>query len=247
MLVFSDLFAWTIQNEKESRYKVYSVKPNSSNYKSIQNGHRPDCSYVRESLTQQEEKTYLPRSLPIQSNNLRLVTESNTNASTPEDNTNIEGMISISIRMSKFAPSLIKPNYISNLDHMFLFNSSIDGYNQNGAIDRYIKSEPTLSDNQRMTAGCKRRLDEEGHTSEEGDGKRSRYTESQLFTLPPSLQISPKPDMSLVDENIAVNDAQPEQKHPDLGNTFIQSSGIHPIFALIFDIPLTSKCVHRGF
>ena len=89
-----------------------------------------------------------------------------------------------------------------------------------------------------MTAGHKRRLDEENHTSEEGDGKLSRYAENsaenQLFTLPPSLQISPKPDMSLVDENIAVNDAQPEQKHPDLGNTFIQSSGIHPIFALIF-------------
>ena len=120
MLVFSDLFAWTIQNEKESRYKVYSVKPNSSNYKSIQNGHRPDCSYVRESLTQQEEKTYLPRSLPIQSNNLRLVTESNTNASTPEDNTNIEGMISISIRMSKFAPSLIIQLYLKFRSHVFV-------------------------------------------------------------------------------------------------------------------------------
>lgn len=81
-----------------------------------------------------------------------------------------------------------------------------------------------------MTAGHKRRLDEENHTSEEGDGKLSRYAENsaenQLFTLPPSLQISPKPDMSLVDENIAVNDSQAEQKHPDFRNTFIQSSGI---------------------
>ena len=97
-----------------------------------------------------------------------------------------------------------------------------------------------------MTADRKRRLDEESHISEEGDGKLPRYAENsaenQLFTLPPSLQISPKPDMSLVDENIAVNDAQPEQKHPDLGNTFIQSSGIHPIFALIFDIP---RCTSR--
>ena len=121
---------------------------------------------------------------------------------------------------------------------MFLSNSSIEGYNQNGAIDRYIKSEPTLSDNQRMTDGRKRRLDEASHTSEESDGKLSRYAENsaenQLFTLPPSLQISPKPDMSLVDENIAVNDSQAEQKHPDFRNTFIQSSGIHPIFALIF-------------
>ena len=129
---------------------------------------------------------------------------------------------------------------------MFLSNSSIEGYNQNGAIDRYIKSEPTLSDNQSMTAGHKRRLDEENHTSEEGDGKFSRYAENsaenQLFTLPPSLQISPKPDMSLVDENIAVNDSQAEQKHPDFRNPFIQSSGIHPIFALIFLIYSVSSC-----
>ena len=123
--------------------------------------------------------------------------------------------------------------------HIFcVIHLCIEGYNQNGAIDRYIKSEPTLSDNQRMTAGHKRRLDEENHTSEEGDGKLSRYAknsaENQLFTLPPSLQISPKPNMSLVDENIAVNDSQAEQKHPDFRNTFIQSSGIHPIFALIF-------------
>ena len=108
MPVFSDLCTWTIQNEKESRYKVYSVKPNSSNYKSIQNGHRPDCSYVRESLTQQEEKTYLPRSLPIQSKDLELATtQSNTNASTTDDNTNTGGMNSMSIRMSKFTPSLM--------------------------------------------------------------------------------------------------------------------------------------------
>ena len=97
-----------------------------------------------------------------------------------------------------------------------------------------------------MTAGHKRRLDEENHTSEEGDGKLSRYAENsaenQLFTLPPSLQISPKPDMSLVDENIAVNDAQVEQKHPDLRNTFIQSSGSHPIFALIFLYTVFSSC-----
>ena len=89
-----------------------------------------------------------------------------------------------------------------------------------------------------MTDGRKRHLDEESHISEEGDGKLSRYSEysieNQLFTLPPSLQISPKPDMSLVDENIAVNDAQAEQKHTDLRNTFIQGSGINPIFALIF-------------
>ena len=104
-------------------------------------------------------------------------------------------------------------------------------------MDRNVKSEPTLSDNQRMTAGRKRRLEEESHTSEEGDGKFSRYTESpaenKLFTLPPSLQISPKPDMSLVDENIAVPDAQAEQKHSSIRNTFIQGPGIHPIFALI--------------
>ena len=69
-----------------------------------------------------------------------------------------------------------------------------------------------------MTDGCKRQLDEESHTSEEGDGKLSRYAEksveNQLFTLPASLQISPKPDMSLVDENIAVNDAHAEQSTP---------------------------------
>ena len=114
MLVFSDLCTWTIQNEKESRYKVYSVKPNSSNYKSIQNGHRPDCSYVRESLTQQEEKTCLPRSLPIQSKNLQLATQSNPNASTPDDNINIEGTNS----MSTFTPSLMKL-YLKFLPHMF--------------------------------------------------------------------------------------------------------------------------------
>ena len=91
---------WTVQNEKESRYKVYPVKPSSSNYKSIQNGHRPDCSYIRESLTQQEEKTYLPRSLPIPSKNLQPSTQSNTNASTPDDNTNIGGMNNVGLHMN---------------------------------------------------------------------------------------------------------------------------------------------------
>ena len=75
-----------------------------------------------------------------------------------------------------------------------------------------------MSGNQRMTDGRKRHLAEESHISEEGDGKLSRYSEysieNPLFTLPPSLQISPKPDMSLVDENIAVNDAHAEQSTP---------------------------------
>ena len=91
-----------------------------------------------------------------------------------------------------------------------------------------------------MTADRKRRLDEESHISEEGDGKLPRYAENsaenQLFTLPPSLQISPKPDMSLVDENTAVPDAQAEEKHSNLRNTLIQGSGIHPMFAFIFYI-----------
>ena len=91
-----------------------------------------------------------------------------------------------------------------------------------------------------MTADRKRRLDEESHISEEGDGKLPRYAENsaenQLFTLPPSLQISPKPDMSLVDENTAVPDAQAEEKHSNLRNTLIQGSGIRPMFAFIFYI-----------
>jgi len=99
-LHISELCTWTVQNEKESRYKVYPVKPNSSNYKSIQNGHRPDCSYVRESLTQQEEKTYLRRTLPIPSKNLQLPAQSNTNTSPPDDNPNIGGMNSVGLHIN---------------------------------------------------------------------------------------------------------------------------------------------------
>ena len=68
----------------------------------MKNGHRPDCSYVRESLTQQEEKTYLPRSLPIQSKHTQLPTQSNTNASTPNDNANIGGMNRVGLHMNNY-------------------------------------------------------------------------------------------------------------------------------------------------
>ena len=65
----------------------------------MQNGHRPDCSYVRESLTQQEEMTYLPRNLPIPSKNLQRLGQSNTNASTPDDNPNIGGSNSVGLHI----------------------------------------------------------------------------------------------------------------------------------------------------
>ena len=61
--LFIDLLQKTIQDEGK-KYKEHYVKPNTRDYVSIQNGNRPDSSYIRETIEIDKEKRQPARTLP---------------------------------------------------------------------------------------------------------------------------------------------------------------------------------------
>ena len=84
-----EVLNWTIHEEEKKKYKEYSVRPNSRDYKSVQNGQRPDYSYVREAGELEREKRQARRALPPRSKQIPH-NQSETNSSS-ENNTSMEG------------------------------------------------------------------------------------------------------------------------------------------------------------
>ena len=63
---FLELLKKTLQDEGK-KYKENYVKPNSRDYQSVQNGNRPDSSYIRETIELEKEKRQPARALPPRS------------------------------------------------------------------------------------------------------------------------------------------------------------------------------------
>jgi len=84
---YEELLKWTIQNEENRYIKENNVKTNSRDYQSVQNGNRPDSSYIRETIQRDKERKLPPRPLPPiskpllqsepESNNLSKINTSN--------------------------------------------------------------------------------------------------------------------------------------------------------------------------
>ena len=95
--MFLDLLEKTIQEEKKYYYREHTAKQNSRDYKDVENGHRPDSSYVRETIQVENEKErrQLPRQLPAKTQR-RLSEHSSENNITPQINTaHGEGMLNV--------------------------------------------------------------------------------------------------------------------------------------------------------
>lgn len=185
---YEELLKKSILDEEKKYYKEYSVKPNSRDYQSVQNGNRPDSSYIRETLELEKERGQTPRVLPPRSK--RLSQNGSENNILPELNT-------------------------------------YKGHGENNVeVSTAFKIEPVMSDiSQRNNSTLKRTLSpsDSGQTQGNKICRTTYSAENPLWTLPPSLQIEPKPDLSLIDEHQLSSGSLPDQKQVPTVNGYHNS------------------------
>ena len=76
---------------EDKRYKEQYVKANARDYQSVQNGNRPDSSYIRETIELKKEERQPSRALPPIS---KLLSQNEPESNNLTDiNTSIEGIL----------------------------------------------------------------------------------------------------------------------------------------------------------
>ena len=86
------MFKWVVKEEQGYRYMEVAVKPNSRDYKSVQDGNRPDSSYIRETVQLEKEKRCFPKQLPPKSQHRLSRQHSESNNSSRETHEGITGI-----------------------------------------------------------------------------------------------------------------------------------------------------------
>ena len=92
--VFLDLFEKIIQEERAYGFRPYNrMKRDQRDYKSVQDGHRPDSSYIRETIQKEREKNQLRKLPPKTERKSTKQFNSETSSSTQSNSPLCEGTL----------------------------------------------------------------------------------------------------------------------------------------------------------